>query len=118
MEDPTHIEYLRRLEEKENERAMIALNLALSQQIASLIQNPAWGSLLDRLRGIEDRVLERLRSSELRPYEIGRIQGMLATIRVFLASARTKTPDELAEDEKRDTILREDIAELRSLLAH
>lgn len=112
--DNSVLYYRRRLQEKEEELAGLRLEVVLSEGLAQITTLPAWKVLLDRLQGLERDLVKRLRTTELSPYLLGRVQGSLFALNAMI-DISPKKPEELAEHEKRSSILIAEIAELRKL---
>jgi hypothetical protein len=107
--------YAKKIREADEARADIALRLELNSAMTSLRGHPGWESIVDRLRTIEARETERLRYSEMTPYELGKRQGRLIAMGTITAGTPLTEAD-IDELRERDKVLVETIAVNRNLL--
>lgn len=93
----------------------LALKAKISQSLTELHQHQEWIRMSELLRDVEQRELELMRTLEMTPYQLGRRQGYLRSLRI-LGNAKPLTNTELAEIEQASNLASERLIDLRKLL--
>lgn len=70
--------YAERIRQNEQVLTEAAMELEFSQCLAELHESIPWKKLIERIRTVESNETFKLRSKEMTPYHLGKIQGRLS----------------------------------------
>lgn len=115
-DDPAVAALRHRMYEHERELDMIGLQIVTGRAARELHNHQAWKLLMEQLAEAERDALRRLRNiQDPTPYWIARLQAYLHALSMI--QVRPLSDEDLAKLADRATILKEQLAEDRNLLA-